>query len=163
MEFYPTILTLHIISAGIWLSNSIASPILKKFAIKNKQKSGEKKFIILRLTLVNILGMFGAIGILITGITMTSLNPGYGFFQFSANHWLAFKQTIMVIILLIIFVLIIPRAKKIRAELGTDLENPAPLSEEGYNNLAKLGKLGAITGILVVLNFLIAISHRFIG
>ena len=163
MEYYPTILTLHVIFAGIWLSNTLASPLLKKFVLNNKQKSGEKKFIIMQLTLVNLFGMTGAIGILITGILMTSLNPGYGFFQFGANHWLAAKQVIMVVILLVIFVLIIPRAKKLRAAIGNDLESSAPISKEGYENLIKLGKLGMIVGLLVVINFLLAITHPFFG
>ena len=161
MEFYPTLLTLHIISAGIWLSNLISSQILKKFIIKNKQKPGEKKFIILSATISNAIGMTGAIGILITGIIMTAMNPGYGFFQMSANHWLTAKQIVMVIILVIIFAFLIPRAKKVNAELNKDLEGPEPISAEGYQNIMKMGKLGMTVGMLVVLNFLLAITHRF--
>ena len=161
MEFYPTLYTLHIISAGIWLANLISSPILKKYIINNKQKPGEKKFIILSATISNAVGMTGAIGILLTGIIMTSLNPGYGFFQMSANHWLTTKQIVMVVILIIIFVFLIPRAKALKAELNKDLEGSEPISAEGYQNLMKMGKLGMTVGWLVLLNFLLAITHRF--
>lgn len=163
MDFYPTLYTLHIIFAGIWLVNFISAPILKSFIIKNKQKTGEKKFIILYLTLANLLGMIGSIGILITGISMTVLNPGYGFFQMTANHWLTAKQIIMVILLLIIFIYVIPEAKKIRAALGSDLESSSPVSEEGYKHLEKMYKLGTIINTLVLVNFLFAITHRFFG
>ena len=163
MEFYPTIYTFHIVFAGIWLVNFILAPVLKSFITKNKQKTGEKKFIILYLSLVNLLGMIGSIGILITGITMTALNPGYGFFQMTANHWLAAKQIIMVILLLVIFIYVIPQAKKIRAALGSDLESSLPISEEGYQNLGKMYKLGTLINILVLVNFLFAITHRFFG
>lgn len=163
MEFYPTIFTLHIIFAGIWLVNFISGPVLKNFIIKNKQKPGERKFIIMFLTLTNLFGMIGSTGILLTGIGMTALNPGYGFFQMTANHWLATKQIIMVILLLIIFVYVIPQAKKIRTSLGSDLDSSAPISEEGYKNLAKMGKLGTTINVLVLINFLLAITHRFFG
>ena len=163
MEFYPTIKTLHIIFAGIWLVNLISAPILKSFILKNKQKAGERKFIILYLTLANLYGMIGSIGILITGITITALNPGYGFFQMTANHWLTAKQIIMVILLLIIFIYVIPEAKKIRAALGSDLENSSPISEEGYKHLGKMYRLDTIINTLVLVNFLFAITHRFFG
>jgi len=161
MELYPTIYTFHIVSAGIWLVNFILAPVLKNFIIKSKQKTGERKFIILYLNLVNLLGMIGSTGILLTGISMTALNPGYGFFQMTANHWLAAKQIIMVVLLLIIFIYVIPQAKKIRASLGSDLESSSQISEEGYKYLGKMYKLNNLINVLVVVNFLFAITHRF--
>ena len=47
MEYYPTLITLHIIFAGIWLVNFITGIIFKKLITTNKQKSGERKLIIL--------------------------------------------------------------------------------------------------------------------
>jgi len=163
MEFYPTLYTLHIVFAGIWFVNLISDSILKGTLSKSKHKPGERKFIILYLTLANLFGMIGSSGILITGILMTILNPGYSFFQMTANHWLASKQIIMVVILLIIFVFIIPQAKKIRTSLGSDLENPEQISEEGYKSLSKLFRLNSIINSLVLINFLFAITHRFLG
>jgi uncharacterized membrane protein len=141
--------------------NFISAPVIKSFIIKNKQKQGERKFITLYLSLINLPGMIGATGILISGITMTALNPGYGFFQMTANHWLAAKQIIMIVLLLIIFVYVIPIAKKIRAALGNDLESSSQISEAGYRHLAKMYKLSSIINYLVLLNFLLAVTHRF--
>ncbi len=163
MEFYPTLFTLHIAFAGIWLINFVSGFILQKFITDNQHKAGERKLIVLYLTFVNLFGMIGSVGILLTGIFMTAMNPGYGFFQMSANHWLAAKQIIMVILLLIIFVGVIPRAKKLRAALGTDFESNLQISSEGYEYLGKLYKLGTLINILVLINFLFAITHRFFG
>ena len=163
MEFYPTLFTLHIAFAGIWLINFVSGFVLQKFIKDNQHKAGERKLIVLYLTFVNLFGMIGSVGILLTGILMTAMNPGYGFFQMSANHWLAAKQIIMVILLLIIFVGVIPRAKKLRAELGTDFESNTQISGEGYEYLGKLYKLGTLINILVLINFLFAITHRFFG
>jgi hypothetical protein len=84
--------TMHIIFAGMWLINLISDSVLKRYILKNKNKSGEKKFIHLYLTFTNLFGMVGAMGILITGIVLVTLNPFYGFFQMNGNHWLTAKQ-----------------------------------------------------------------------
>src|SRR3989339_1279869 len=78
--YYYTILTLHIVFAGIWLINFATEPVLRWQILTNKNKSGERKFISLYLTFANLLGMIGAIGILTTGITLV-LNSGYVFFR----------------------------------------------------------------------------------
>ncbi|MCL6100317.1 MAG: hypothetical protein M1391_17295 [Bacteroidetes bacterium] len=161
MTYYFTILTLHIVFAGIWLVGLFSDPILRGFIVKNRNKIGEKKFIHLYLTLVNFFGMVGSIGILITGITMVSLSSDYGFFQMNGNHWLTAKQILMVAILVLIGAFLIPTAKKIRAAMGEDLESNSPISDEGYTNLNKLFKITTAINVMVAINFLFAITHRY--
>jgi len=81
----------------------------------------------------------------------------------TANHWLATKQIVMIILLLIIFLGVIPEAKKIRTAIGSDLESASEISQDGYEYLNKLYKLGTIINILVLINFIFAITHRFLG
>lgn len=154
---------LHIVFAGIWLINFLSDTLLRRYIVNNKNKIGEKKFIHLYLLFANLFGMIGAIGILITGIAMVTLNPAYGFFSMSANHWLATKQILMVVLLVILGGFIIPTAKKVRAAIGKDLENQSALGEETYKNLNKLFSLNRTINIIVVINFLLAITHRFFG
>lgn len=159
MQLYPTILTLHIVFAGIWLVNLISDSVLKDFITKNKGKVGEKKFIRLYLLFSNLFGMIGASGILLTGIIMVILHPHYEFFQMSANHWLTSKQILIVIQLFIIFIYVIPAAKNLRSLLGTDLESTEPVTESGYANLTRIFKLNIIINVIVLINFLFAITH----
>lgn len=163
MEWYPSILTLHIIFAGAWLVNLISDSVLKDFIAANKGKQGEKKFVKLYLLLSNLFGMIGASGILLTGIVLVIINPGYEFFQMTANHWLTTKQILMVILFMIIFVFVIPAAKNLRKLIGSDLESLEPISEEGYANLKRIYTLNTTINIIVLINFLFAITHRFLG
>ncbi|MBS3946138.1 MAG: hypothetical protein KGZ42_11605 [Melioribacter sp.] len=163
MEYYPTLITLHIIFAGGWLMSLLTDGILKKLISNKKNSNDVKIFISLYLKITNLFGIIGAIGILLTGIVMVLLNPGYGFFDMSANHWLATKQILMVILLLIIFVFIIPTAKKIRNEINTELASGSQISEDTFKLLSKIYKLNMAINIIVVLNFLFAITHRYIG
>lgn len=160
--YYYTILTFHIVFAGIWLINFVAEPILRTQILSNKNKSGERKFISLYLTFANMLGMIGATGILLTGIYLV-LNSAYGFFSMSDNHWLATKQILMVVLLIIIGIVVIPTAKKLRQIIGEDLESSTSISDEGYIALKKLYTINKVINIIVFINFLFAITHRYFG
>lgn len=159
---YLLINKLHIIFAGMWLINLAAYPILRSSVVHNKNKSGEKKFIHLYLTFANLFGMIGGVGILLTGIFMVADNSLYSFFQFTANHWLATKQILMVILLIILGAIIIPTSKKVRAAIGSDFEKNEQLSDDVYSNLTKLFKWNLVINIIVLINFLLAITHNFL-
>lgn len=159
---YLLIIKIHIIFAGIWLINLVAYPILRSSVINNKNKSGEKKFIHLYLTFANLFGMIGGLGILATGILMVAENPIFGFFRFTVNHWLVTKQILMVILLIILGTIIIPTSKKIRKAIGSDFEKSEQLSDDVYTNLNKLFKWNMLINIIVLINFLLAITHNFL-
>ena len=149
---YNIIVALHILIAGIWLSN-----VLLNMAVKLTGKgdnTNRSVLVLFYLKYSNIIGMIGAVGILVTGIYMTAVNPAFSFFQFSANHWLVSKQIVMIVILALVFALLIPNAKAIRKQLQ---------SEKGSiddKSLSKLNKISWTINILVIVNILFALSRR---
>lgn len=149
MRFYNTYLTLHILFAGIWLIFFVVEKILKSQIIKSNQPELKQSSVKLYLNFTNLFGIIGSIGIVITGILITSLNPIYGFFSMASNHWLATKQIIFVGILLLTFIGLIPTAKKLKNDFNNE------------QLLNKVFKLNLIINSLVILNFLFAITHRF--
>lgn len=159
---YFTFVTLHIIFAGMWLSNLLADSFFRKQMILNKNTQLEIKFINIYLKYINLLSSISATGILLTGIFLV-LNSGYGFFRLTDNHWLASKQILMVLLLLIIGVFIIPTARKLRTSLESFPTNQNGLSDESRSYLNKLFKLNTIVNFIVVINFLFAITHRYFG
>ena len=161
MSFYSTFLTLHIIFAGIWLVSLITDPILKIKIKKELENNSGSQMISLYLLFTNVLGIIGSMGILLTGIFLVSVSSGYGFFDMTANHWLATKQIIMVVILLLIFITVIPTAKKVRTNIENSIKENS--TEDLKTNLKKLFKINATINGLVFLNFLFAITHRFLG
>ena len=58
------------------------------------------------------MGMIGGLGILITGGALVGIES-YKWFSFSEFPWLAWKQTIFVIILIINFAVVMPTSKKL--------------------------------------------------
>ncbi len=149
---YNIIVALHILIAGIWLSNVLLNLALKLTG--NNDDSKRSVLILFYLKYSNIIGMIGAVGILVTGIYMTAANPAYSFFQFSANHWLVSKQIVMIVILALVFALLIPNAKAIKKQL----QNGGGTADDQL--LGKLNKITWTINILVIINILFALSRR---
>ncbi len=158
MYGYDVLLVLHKIFAAFWLSMIPADFLITRYIKSAKGKSGERKLISLWLKMLNMTGMVGLTGILITGIWIVFINPYFGFFRMTNNHWLASKQIITVVIIILTGVYFIPLGKKIRLSLG-DEEATSGLGEESYKNIKKLSNIALITSVLIGLNYLFAITH----
>lgn len=155
MKFYPTYITIHIIFAGMWLIFFAADIILKRQIESAKLPEVKNKLISLYLQFTNLFGIVGSVGIAITGIVLVLLNPGYGFFDMSHAHWLATKQILFVIILLNTFLRIIPASKKLR---GFIEQND---SDNISNQFGIITKMNLLINVIVILNFVFALTHRF--
>ncbi len=151
MNMYPTYITLHIIFAGIWLSFFVIELALRGRI--NKENSVNEN-VSNYLMFTNIFGISGSIGILLTGVLLV-VNSGYGFFDMSSNHWLAAKQIILLIILIMNFSMVIPTMGEIREDLKKETESFPK------GNIKKLFRANIIINILVLVNFLFAITSRF--
>ncbi len=154
---------IHVVSAGLWLSLLIYGFILRGRMAQAKGTPEEKGLILAWISSMNVLGIVGSMGVLLTGLYLT-IAMDYGFFKFAsgANHWLYTKQFVMVIILILIGAVMIPTAKKIKGLLLPDLKSDRPLGEDAYALLGKLKRVDISMSALVILNILMAFSRYFI-
>jgi hypothetical protein len=163
MVFQAVITVIHILSAVVWLGY-VPSDIVLRRQIKNSRgTSGEKNLISSYLVLTNVAGIIGMSGLLFTGIILVSVIPYYFFFNFASNHWLAAKQVIMVVLIILVFAFLIPRAKKLRTVLSSEKLSQMPLSDQAHRDLKNLETIISIIDVLVLVNFLFAVTHRFLG
>lgn len=152
-NMYTEVVTFHIIFAGIWLAFFIIELTLRKQIVKSN--SHEKASLYLSFT--NSLGTIGSIGILLSGIIMVMMNNHYGFFDMSGEHWLATKQMILVVILVLTGIMLIPNAKKVKLKLGEDQK------VDDIPELRKIFLANQIINYLVLINFIFAVTHRLYG
>ncbi|RJP73580.1 MAG: hypothetical protein C4539_01395 [Ignavibacteriales bacterium] len=162
MLYHAILLVIHILSAVIWLSFLPADVLLRQYIANSKGKPEQKKFISFYLKQGNLTGAIGMTGVLVTGILLVLNLPFYGFFDFSANHWLATKQIIMVILVFLTAFLIVPKAKALRTKLISDLNSNENLDDNFFKNLSGLYSVITLSNVLVLINLLLAITHRFI-
>lgn len=158
MTLHSILVVLHVLSVIIWLGFVPADLILRSQITRSRGKESEGALISTYLKLANLTGIIGMTGVLLTGILLVSSLSYYSFFDFSSNHWLATKQVIMVILLLIVFLMLIPGAKKLRLALNS-AHNGFPENET--NKLNKVYNTVTLINILVLINFLLGITHRF--
>jgi len=154
MHVYSFIFTFHIIFAGMWLAFFIADTIFYKYVKSEINLSKNALLTYLNFTIV--FEIIGVIGMLFTGVFMAKANPSYGFFVMTSNHWLAAKQIIFVVILLIVFFGVLPKWGKLISIIKSSSEITS-----GNSTLKALHKFIFIINILVVLNFLFAVTHTF--
>lgn len=155
MNYYPTILTFHIVFAGLWLIYFVAEIILKS-QIKNAANIELKNQAIkMYLKFSNLFGIVGSIGIALTGVLLVWQNSGFGYFDMTNNHWLATKQILFVIILINTFFTIIPTSQEIKARMSNTEDNGVD------KQLNKFYKANMLINVIVIANFIFAITHRF--
>jgi hypothetical protein len=158
---YSTFLVIHVLSAVIWLSFFVSEPILRQFILRSKGEKGDRKLVLIYLFMGNITGTIGMMGVLISGIILTATLPYYGFFDFTANHWLVSKQIVMIVLLIMLPTMIIPRGKKLRLQIESEMNLETPYDESFYIEFKKYAKVLTISNFLVLLNLLFALSRNF--
>ena len=90
---------MHIISAGFWISQFVADMALERFAQTVKGKPAEVALIVAEGHVASMMGTFGGIGILITGLLLT-FQFHYGILGIGGVYtpmWLVIKQVIFII------------------------------------------------------------------
>jgi hypothetical protein len=155
----------HKIFAVIWLGMIPADLLIRSFLLKgeNPEKTilENKAMVSLWLKVLNFTGMIGLTGLVITGVLAVLRIPGYGFFQFAhgQQHWLATKQILTVVLIALTGAIVIPTGKKIRLGLQADIEKDPNALLLLVSNIKKLARFASIIGILIVLNYLFAVTR----
>lgn len=101
---YQTFYSLHVYSYVIWLLAFAGSLLLASKVREESDASRKSRYIRYERLITNIGAHLAALGILISGGGMVSLEEGprWGWFDFQGHTWLAVKQLFFVLILRII-------------------------------------------------------------
>lgn len=121
---YEVFLAIHVLCAGLWVANLPVALILNKLRKRAENTAGEVHYMAAAGRIGLIMGNIGAIGILLSGPALEGMSPAYGWFQFSepGMMWLALKQIIFVLAIVITGAMLIPRSKKLRVLLQQHMD-----------------------------------------
>ncbi|SRR5579883_844669 len=120
--WYTLFVILHIISVGVIIGLIVSMIIGTALRKKVAGTPGEIAAMRNGAVMAERMSIIGSNGILITGIVMTLLQ--YSFFPFSTFPWLAIKQTVFAIILIISFSMLMPNGKRIHKKAEEELSSP---------------------------------------
>lgn len=151
---------IHIVSYISWLLALVGSLFFAWKTGKAHQTPLEKKFMKLERKSTSIGAHLGALGILISGGAMASIpsGPQWGWFDFELHNWLAVKQIIFFIILILVGFSIkrsVTFKKRLKAE-----ENDQ-IGDETRNRWRKAYELSLVVYLLVVVNTLLGLFKPF--
>lgn len=150
----------HIVSYISWLLAFVASLILAYKVGKAYQGSDEKRYMKLERKATSIGAHIGALGILISGGAMASMpgGPQWGWFNVPLYNWLAVKQAIFFLILVLVG-FSIKRSITFKRSLRNRGEEPVDEAVRG--KWKKAFNLSLVVYVLVVFNTYLGLIKPF--
>jgi hypothetical protein len=104
-----------------------------------------------------VLGSLSGIGLLLTGGAYTGMMH-LGWFPFGTLNWLAYKQVIFVILLLMSFLIVMPKGKKIDVLIASEMASPNAskgASNELRQMMGTLKSVGTLMFLMVLANIVL--------
>jgi hypothetical protein len=143
------LLTLHIISAGAWISQFFVEVAIGRLARKVKGQPGAHLLAIAEGRAASMLGQIGGIGILITGFGLLGVDS-YSFLGLTGYTplWLMIKQVIYIIAMVIVFGVIIRGTRRFSAAVAAGEQPEIPV------NVVMASRL---VNVLVLVNIVLAV------
>lgn len=157
---YQVFYWIHVFSYVAWLL-AFAGSLLFLYRVRTSDTPGDvRKAMRSERLITNIGGHLGALGILISGGALASIPDGiqWGWFPFDEHGWLAVKQLLFFMILVLI-VLSVRRGKAFKKDL-----NAAPEGEMTQETVEKWGaayRISFIVYMLVLINTVIGLYRPF--
>jgi len=160
MIVYRIFLWVHVISAACWILAFLTS-LFYAFKVSGAAKTGEeKKFMQSERKATSIGAHVGSVGILISGPILSSISggPQWGWFPFHQFTWLAIKQIVFIVILILVAFSVkksLSFKKQIRGE-GSDM-----VSKQARKKWKSAYLISLAVYILVVFNAYLGSAKPF--
>ena len=150
---YTVFVVLHLISVGIGVGLVVMTIIGTQMRKKVVGTPAEIAAIRSGAMMAPIMGNLATAGLLITGAVMTFMN--YSWLPFSTFPWLAIKQCVFVVLLLVSFFMLKPRGEKILKMASAEISSPSAAQGASAELRALVGKQYAtvmFVALLVLIN-----------
>lgn len=156
---YNAFYWVHIVSYIAWLLALAGSLYFAWKTGKAYQTGEEEKFMKLERRSTSIGAHLGALGILISGGAMASIpgGPQWGWFNFDLFTWLAVKQLLFFVILVLVG-FSIKRSVAFKKKLRS---SEAGITDEVRSAWSRAYKLSLVVYLLVVINTLLGLFKPF--
>lgn len=157
---YQVFYWIHVVSYIAWLAAFAGSMIFAYKVGKAYKTPDEKRFMKLERRTTSIGAHLGALGILISGGALASVpgGPQWGWFNFMLYPWLALKQLIFILILVLV-VFSIKRSITFKKMLKN--EDSDPLIDATRRAWKRAYNMSLVVYVLVVVNTILGLAKPF--
>jgi hypothetical protein len=149
-------LIIHVVCAGIWLSQFVVGVALERMANRAKGTAGESWTRLAQGNASSLMGQIGGIGILISGLALAGISQ-YGILGLFGNTptWLFIKQVVYIVAMAITGALIIRRTPLIIPPiLQAAAKGEAP-SAASNAELQRVFTVSHVVNLLVLINIVL--------
>ncbi len=152
------LLTLHIISAGIWIAQVAAEFAYRSVMRGSQGKPIELPLLMAKVRVVNFMGQVGGIGILITGFALLWTDGltflGIGGFT---PTWLLIKQIVYLMAMGIAFLVIIPTQRKLVPQFIEAARGTPTVTPDIRKLAGQMTNASRLVNVLVLVNIFLAV------
>ncbi len=150
-------LVVHIISAGLWISEEFASVIIARLMRSQRGKPSELAFARVNLALNSTFGPIAGMGILVTGLGLTAVD-GYSILDIGGYTptWLFVKQLVYIGLMILVTVYLQPTGKRLKRSFEALTEDGIATDEVRALG-SRIWMLGRIHTLLVLVNIILAV------
>jgi hypothetical protein len=158
---YTVFYWIHIVSYIVWLLAFVASAFLGYKAYSEDDAVNKRKFMRSERLATSIGGHFGVLGILISGGALASIpsGPQWGWFNFQLYPWLAVKQILFLVILVLVG---IAMKRSIAFKKRLKQEDDVP-STDASDKWRSAYRMSMAVYILVVINTILGLTKPLLG
>ena len=152
-------LVVHIVSAGIWVSQFVAELALERFASVLKGKPSEAALALARGNVNALMGTVGGVGLLISGVILTA-GFHYGVVGIGGVFtpvWLSIMEIIFVIAMGLVGMTITAPFRRLKPVLQQAVDANQPLSSELKSSMDRLILMSRIVNVIVLINIFVGI------
>ncbi|TYP94959.1 putative integral membrane protein (DUF2269) [Fodinibius salinus] len=156
---YDVFFWLHIISYFCWLSAFAGSLFYGLKVWQENDLQPQQNFMHFERLVTSIGGHIGALGILISGVALTSMGPyHWGWFRVQLYPWLAAKQVLFIIILVLI-----PFSIKRSMDFKNKLQNEELSDSAKAESWRKAYRMSLVVYFLVVVDTILGLTKPGLG
>jgi len=159
LNFRTIFLFLHIIAAGIWIAQIVVALVFNRLIRANADKPAGVTLMMAEVRLLGVLGSVGGPGILLTGLGLLATDR-LGFLGIGGitPPWLMIKQIVYIILLVIVFAVIMPTARRLHTQFEATLGSSALITLEMSALHRRLVMISYLHDALVIFNIFMAVA-----
>lgn len=152
-------LVIHIISAGIWLSQFIAEVAIERFIRGRAEQSGAASLHLAEGEIASLLGSIGGMGILISGLLLT-LSFHYGILGIGGVYtptWLVLMQLSYIVAMALVGAVVTRGSDRVTPQIEQAAANGEPVPAEAQTTLSRMNVVSRLVNVLVLITIFVGV------
>src|SRR5690349_9192033 len=152
-------LVIHIISAGIWITQFVIEMAFVPILRAQRGKPLELALTLTQWRVLSLMGQVGGMGILLTGLALIAVD-GFGLLGIGGSFtptWLLIKQLVYIVAMILVGALIVPYNARIEKQLAEAAESASVVTPEVRRLSERVRNASFMVNLLVLVNIILAV------